>query len=198
MNQLSVSEISSFQEKMFLFPGFYIQKRSIRQYQYPYAAHVLGDVGEADPDDIEADKYYQRGDYIGKQGVERSYETALRASDSNPLVFADKAKKNVLNGLDEEYFSEIKSHSLKFFTSITTFLKDPRNAVYLKDYLNTTSELRGYIQRHSADHTFKDILETIIENIIGADPYSDVFKERMMVRVFVHYMYWNCDIGRKE
>lgn len=89
MNQLSVSEISSFQEKMFLFPGFYIQKRSIRQYQYPYAAHVLGDVGEADPDDIEADKYYQRGDYIGKQGVERSYETALRGIKGSEILLRD-------------------------------------------------------------------------------------------------------------
>ena len=42
------------------------------------------------------------------------------------------------------------------------------------------------------------MLEAIIENIIGADSQSDVFKERMMVRVFVHYMYWNCDIGRKQ
>ena len=89
MNQLSVSEISSFQEKMFLFPGFYIQKRSIRQYQYPYAAHVLGDVGEADPDDIEADRYYQRGDYIGKQGVERSYEEALRGIKGSEILLRD-------------------------------------------------------------------------------------------------------------
>ena len=89
MNQLSVSEISSFQEKMFLFPGFYIQKRSIRQYQYPYAAHVLGDVGEADPDDIEADRYYQRGDYIGKQGVERSYEKALRGIKGSEILLRD-------------------------------------------------------------------------------------------------------------
>ena len=64
--------------------------------------------------------------------------------------------------------------------------------------MNTTSELRGYIQKYSADYTFKDMLEAIIENIIGADSQSDVFKERMMVRVFVHYMYWNCDIGRKQ
>ena len=119
-------------------------------------------------------------------------------SDSDPFVFADKVKKNALNGLDDAYFSEIRSHSLKFFTSIDAFLKNPQNVAYLKDYLNTTSELRGYIQKYSADYTFKDMLEAIIENIIGADSQSDVFKERMMVRVFVHYMYWNCDIGRKQ
>ena len=55
MSQLSTEEFSRFQEKLFLFPGFYIQKRSIRQYSYPYAAHILGDVGEVGPSDIERD-----------------------------------------------------------------------------------------------------------------------------------------------
>jgi len=46
MSQLSDHDFSVFQEKMFRFPGFYVQRRSIRQYQYPFAAHVLGDVAE--------------------------------------------------------------------------------------------------------------------------------------------------------
>ena len=71
MSQLSVAEFSNFQEKLFRFPGFYIQKRSIRQYAYPYAAHLLGDVGEVSPHDIEQDNYYRSGDYIGTQGIER-------------------------------------------------------------------------------------------------------------------------------
>ena len=53
MGQLSAAEFSNFQEKLFRFPGFYVQKRSIRQYAYPYAAHILGDVGEVSPKDIE-------------------------------------------------------------------------------------------------------------------------------------------------
>ena len=60
--QLSDKEFSVFREKMFRFPGFYVQKRSIRQYEYPYAAHVLGDVGEVSDADIEEDNYYQPGD----------------------------------------------------------------------------------------------------------------------------------------
>ena len=74
MSQLSDTDFSVFQEKMFHFPGFYVQRRSIRQYQYPFAAHVLGDVAEVSKGDIEEDDYYQSGDYIGKLGVERSYE----------------------------------------------------------------------------------------------------------------------------
>ena len=89
MSQLSDKEFSVFQEKMFRFPGFYVQKRSIRQYEYPYAAHVLGDVGEASPGDIEEDDYYQPGDYIGKLGVERSYEKQLRGQKGIQILLRD-------------------------------------------------------------------------------------------------------------
>ena len=41
MAQLSNNDFSVFREKLFRFPGFYNQQRSIRQYQYPYAAHFL-------------------------------------------------------------------------------------------------------------------------------------------------------------
>ena len=71
MSQLSDKDFSVFQEKMFRFPGFYVQKRTVRQYSYNMAAHVLGDVAEVSPADIEEDDYYQPGDYIGKLGVER-------------------------------------------------------------------------------------------------------------------------------
>lgn len=89
MSQLSTEEFSRFQEKLFRFPGFYIQKRSIRQYRHPYAAHILGDVGEVNPKDIENDKYYQSGDYIGILGVERSYEKELRGEKGMEILLRD-------------------------------------------------------------------------------------------------------------
>ena len=89
MSQLSDKDFSVFQEKMFRFPGFYVQKRSIRQYQYSLAAHVLGDVAEVSPADIEEDDYYQPGDYIGKLGVERSYEKQLRGEKGMQILLRD-------------------------------------------------------------------------------------------------------------
>lgn len=89
MNQLSDKEFSVFQEKMFRFPGFYVQKRSIRQYHYPYAAHVLGDVAEVSEADIEEDDYYQPGDYIGKLGIEKSYEKELRGVKGVKIMLRD-------------------------------------------------------------------------------------------------------------
>jgi penicillin-binding protein 2 len=88
-SQLSDKEFSVFREKMFRFPGFYVQKRSIRQYEYPYAAHVLGDVGEVSDADIEEDDYYQPGDYIGKLGVEKSYEKQLRGEKGVQILLRD-------------------------------------------------------------------------------------------------------------
>ena len=61
MTQLSAEECGVFQEKLFKFPGFYIQRRTIRQYNYNAAAHVLGDIAEVSKGDIEADDYYVRG-----------------------------------------------------------------------------------------------------------------------------------------
>lgn len=46
MSQLSAEECGVFQEKLFKFRGFYIQRRTIRQYSYNAAAHALGDIGE--------------------------------------------------------------------------------------------------------------------------------------------------------
>ena len=89
MSQLSDKEFSVFREKMFRFPGFYVQKRSIRQFQYPFAAHVLGDVAEVSPSDIEDDEYYQPGDYIGKMGVERFYEKQLRGEKGVQVLLRD-------------------------------------------------------------------------------------------------------------
>lgn len=89
MSQLSSEEFSMFQEKIFRFPGFYVQRRSIRQYQYPYMAHVLGDVAEVSPSDIEDDSYYQPGDYIGKLGVEKSYEKELRGEKGVQILLRD-------------------------------------------------------------------------------------------------------------
>ena len=89
MSQLSDKEFSVFQEKIFRFPGFYVQKRSIRQYQYPYAAHVLGDVAEVSKADVENSDYYQPGDYIGKLGVERSYEKQLRGEKGVKILLRD-------------------------------------------------------------------------------------------------------------
>lgn len=117
--------------------------------------------------------------------------------DDGTFVYIDKEKKNRLNQLDDQYFADIKEHSLQFFSDIDAFLENPMNDNLKRDYLNTVADLRGYLLKNS-DRRFKELLGCIISEITGKPGIDDVFKERSLVRVFVHYMYWNCDIGRKS
>ena len=87
--EVTAEECGVFQEKLFKFPGFYIQRRTIRQYTYNSAGHALGDIGEVSMRDIEADDYYIRGDYVGKQGIEKSYEKYLRGEKGVEVLLRD-------------------------------------------------------------------------------------------------------------
>ena len=89
MRQLSAEECGVFQEKLFKFPGFYIQRRTERQYSYNAAGHALGDIGEISARELENDDYYIRGDFIGKQGIERSYEKYLRGEKGVEVLLRD-------------------------------------------------------------------------------------------------------------
>lgn len=89
MNHLSAQECGVLQEKLYKFPGFYIQNRTIRQYEYPYAAHVLGNIGEVNRKDIKEDDYYVQGDNSGRAGIERSYEKELRGVKGVEILLRD-------------------------------------------------------------------------------------------------------------
>ncbi len=101
MSRLSAEEFAKFQEKMYRFPGFYVQKRSIRQYAYGAAGALFGDIGEVSQKKIDSDPYYTRGDYIGTQGLEASYETVLRGKKGTEMLLRDaygRIQGNYLNG----------------------------------------------------------------------------------------------------
>lgn len=89
MTQLSAEETGVFQEKLFKYSGFYVQRRSIRQYTYTSAAHALGDIGEISKNELEENDYYVPGDYIGKLGVEKSYEQYLRGEKGVEVLLRD-------------------------------------------------------------------------------------------------------------
>jgi penicillin-binding protein 2 len=89
LTQLGNKEYGILQESIYKFPGFYIQNRTVRKYDYPYAAHVLGYIAEADKQNIVDDNYYVRGDYVGKSGIEKSYETYLRGEKGAEILLRD-------------------------------------------------------------------------------------------------------------
>ncbi len=80
MKQVPAEISSVLQEKLYKFPGFFVQTRTLRRYSKNIASHVLGYVGEVDQSTIDASDYYQMGDYIGKRGIEKVYEDVLRGT----------------------------------------------------------------------------------------------------------------------
>lgn len=94
LGQIPAKDFSIFQEKLFKFKGFYIEKRAIRHYATNVAAHVLGDVGEVSPVEVDSDDYYRPGDFIGKLGVERSYEKDLRGVKGMQVMLRDVHGRN--------------------------------------------------------------------------------------------------------
>ena len=59
------------QEKLFDFKGVFVQQKVLRNYTIPYGAHAIGSVGEVNRRQIEADSYYNKGDYKGQSGIEK-------------------------------------------------------------------------------------------------------------------------------
>jgi penicillin-binding protein 2 len=89
LTQLGNKESGIFQESIYKFPGFRLQSKAIRKYNYPNAAHVFGYIAEADKQNLADDKYYARGDYIGKTGIEKQYESHLRGEKGVKVLLRD-------------------------------------------------------------------------------------------------------------
>ncbi len=103
--QLSVEEYGVLQEKLYKFPGVYIQKRTIRQYKYPNMGLILGYVAEVDKNKMAADPYYVRGDYVGKSGIELSHEEDLRGVKGVEVLLRDahgRVQGNYKDGQDDK------------------------------------------------------------------------------------------------
>ncbi len=89
ISQLSVQDYGRLQEKLYRYPGFFVQKRILRQYYHPTAANVLGNIREVSKADIERDDYYSPGDYTGDLGIEKSYESYLRGVKGVEILIRD-------------------------------------------------------------------------------------------------------------
>lgn len=89
LRQISSETYARLQEKMFRFPGFYVQTRTLRSYAKPVAAHILGYVGEVDDNIIAGNPYYKAGDYIGVSGIEKAYENELRGKKGVNIYLVD-------------------------------------------------------------------------------------------------------------
>ena len=97
LTRIKPEQFSIFQEHLHKFSGFYPIERNIRAYPHKNAAHVLGFLGEVDKEDLKPnqDNDYANGDYIGRSGLERTYEYALKGKKGVGYVLKDNLGRNV-------------------------------------------------------------------------------------------------------
>ena len=121
--QISKSNYGYLQEKMYKFPGFFVQNRTLRHYPKPIAAHILGYVGEVDQKVLEADDYYQLGDYIGISGIEKAYEQELRGTKGKRVVLVDVHNREMGSYKDGEE-DEIAIQGLSLWSTLDMQLQE--------------------------------------------------------------------------
>ncbi|MDB4066855.1 penicillin-binding protein 2 [Flavobacteriaceae bacterium] len=90
VNQISKETYATLQEQMWKYEGFFIQKKSLRDYRINFGANVLGYVSEVNNNDLKYDSYYQQGELIGRKGIEKSYENELRGEKGKRFLQKDR------------------------------------------------------------------------------------------------------------
>jgi penicillin-binding protein 2 len=101
LKQISAETYARLQEKLFMYPGFYVQPRTLRKYAKPIAAHILGYVSEVDENIIKKNPYYKNADYIGTGGIEEAYEKDIRGKKGVKIFLVDvysRLKGSYVNG----------------------------------------------------------------------------------------------------
>ncbi|WP_424495233.1 penicillin-binding protein 2 [Salinimicrobium sp. GXAS 041] len=93
--QLTKGEYAYLQEKMRKYEGFYIQKRSLRDYHTTSGSNVLGYIAEVNQRKVNQDPYYISGDLIGNQGIEGYYEELLRGVKGVKYIQKDRFNKDI-------------------------------------------------------------------------------------------------------
>ncbi len=93
--QLTKGEYAYLQEKMRKYEGFYIQKRSLRDYHTTSGSNVLGYIAEVNQRKVNQDPYYISGDLIGLQGIEGYYEELLRGVKGVKYIQKDRFNKDI-------------------------------------------------------------------------------------------------------
>ncbi|MDT0606762.1 penicillin-binding protein 2 [Croceitalea rosinachiae] len=93
--QLSKEDYARLQEKMRKYNGFYIQKRSLRDYMTTSAANVLGYISEVNEVDLRNNPYYRAGELKGRTGIEKQYEELLRGRKGVKYLQKDRFNRDI-------------------------------------------------------------------------------------------------------
>ena len=78
ISQISKKDYAIIQEKLWKYKGFSVRKKSNRNYILNSASNILGYISEVNDYEVRDNSYYESGELIGRQGIEKSYENKLR------------------------------------------------------------------------------------------------------------------------
>jgi hypothetical protein len=108
-------------------------------------------------------------------------------------------KKNELNQLSKQYFDDVIKRHFSHFETIKSFLSDPINKHLKEIYQDTVDELNAKISDKRDEYSvFEGLLEELYDYVIANNTEFLYSGRKRLVRVFLNYMYCNCDIGKKE
>lgn len=118
LSKISPEKYSKLQEQLFRFPGFYPVTRNIRSYPHNNASHLLGYLGEADMNLIgKKGSNYQRGDFVGKSGLEKAYEPLLKGKKGVKFLMRDVVGREV-SGFDEGRLDSVSREGIDLTSTI--------------------------------------------------------------------------------
>jgi hypothetical protein len=111
--------------------------------------------------------------------------------------YISKVEKNQINNLSKEYFDDSIKASLAYFSDITKFLDDPKNTEFRDAYKNTVAELQHKISiKRDEFDKFEELFDVLYDYVLENNR-TEIANKRSLILVFLHFMYFNCDIGRK-
>lgn len=196
IKQISKEDFGIIQEKLYHFPGFYAQTRTLRHYPMPIAGHLLGNIGEISQSELDKDPFYKAGDYIGKSGIEKYYEKYLRGKKGVRIVEVDVYNrekgsykngkydtlaipgKNIIIGLDAElqsYGEQLMKNKKGSIVAI-----DPKTGEILAMVSSPTfdpNELVGRQRSVNFGRLLNDSLQPLLNRaVMGTYPPGSTFK----------------------
>ena len=104
VEQITPADYAAISEQLYKFKGFFAESRTLRVYPESVGALFLGDVGKISPTEYKNSTYYTKQEYLGKSGIEKSYEEELRGIKGINYAFRD----NVGNIRDQQGDKEDK------------------------------------------------------------------------------------------
>lgn len=103
IRHITQEEYALFQEKIWKYPGFFLQKNTIRDYHVQTMANVLGYISEVNAYEIKKNENFELGEQIGRQGIEKAYEDVLKGQKGVSYFQKDRFNRIIGSFEDGRY-----------------------------------------------------------------------------------------------